>query len=333
MVEAAMKAFVRDRFGPPERLELRDVETPVPGEGEVLVRIRASSVNAFDWHHLRGEPLVARLMGGGLGLRRPALPILGADVAGEVAAVGPGVTEFQPGDEVYAMPKGGGFAEYVAVPASELAPKPAGLSYEQAAAVPMAALTALLGVRDQAQIQPGQKVLVNGASGGVGTFAVQLARAYGGQVTGVCSTRNLDLVRSLGAETVIDYTTTDFAATGQRYDAVIDVAGSRPAWAYRQVLTRTGILVALGGPAGRWLQPVTHVMGTLLVGLLVSQRMVVADVVADKETRANLRTLAGLIETGKVSPAIDRTYPFDEIPAAVGYVEKGHAPAKVVITV
>jgi NADPH:quinone reductase-like Zn-dependent oxidoreductase len=328
-----MKAIVQDRFGSPDVLELREVDKPVPGDGEVLVRVRASSVQPYDWHHMRGEPYIARLMGGGLGLRKPRLSILGADVAGQVEAVGKDVTEFGPGDEVFAMLKQGGFAEYVCVPESELAPKPKSLTFEQAAAVPMAANTALLGLRDAGRVQPGQKVLINGASGGVGTFAVQIARAFGAEVTGVCGKRNLDLVRSIGANEVIDYTAEDFSRNGQRYDLLLDLAGSCSGSACRRVLTPKGTLVTVGGPAGRWLQPAGHVFATLAGSLFASQRAVMADVVRCTENRQNLMTLTEFIEDGRITPVIDRRFPLEELPAAMRYQEAGHASGKVVITV
>jgi NADPH:quinone reductase-like Zn-dependent oxidoreductase len=228
-----MKAFVLRSYGSPDVLELKEIDKPVPYDDEVLVRVRATSVNPYDWHLMRGEPRLARLVGG-IGLRRPRLGVLGADVAGQVEAVGKDVTEFRPGDEVYAVLEQGGFAEYACVKESELAPKPQNLSFEQAAAVPMAANTALLGLRDHGRVQPGQKVLVNGASGGVGTFAVQLARAFGAEVTAVCSTRNLDLVRSLGAHEAIDYTKEDFTRKGPRYDLLLGIAGSRSPLACRR---------------------------------------------------------------------------------------------------
>jgi len=328
-----MKAIVQDRFGSPDVLELREVDKPVPGDNEVLVRVRASSVQPYDWHHMRGEPRIARLMGSGLGLRKPSLSILGADVAGEVEAVGRDATEFRPGAEVFAMLKGGGFAEYVCVPAGELAPKPTSLSFEQAAAVPMAANTALLGLRDAGGVQPGQKVLINGASGGVGTFAVQIARALGAEVTGVCGTRNLKLVRSIGANEVIDYTAEDFSRNGRRYDLLLDLAGSHSGSACRRVLTPKGTLVTIGGPAGRWLQPAGHVFATLAGSLFASQRAVMADVVRCKRNRQNLVTLTEFIDDGRITPVIDRSYPLEELPAAMRYQEAGHASGKVVITV
>jgi NADPH:quinone reductase-like Zn-dependent oxidoreductase len=256
---------------------------------------------------------------------------LGADVAGQVEAVGKDVTEFRPGDEVFAVLRQGGFAEYVCVPEGELAPKPKNLSFEQAAAVPMAANTALLGLRDKGRIQPGQKVLINGASGGVGTFAVQIARAFGAEVTGVCSTRNMDLVRSIGADEVIDYTTQDFTRNGQRYDLLLDIAGSRSVSACRRVLTPTGTYVVVGGPAGRWLQPVRHVFSVIAVSPFVPQRMVAADAYRCRQNKQNLKTLTEFIEDGKITPVIDRRYSFEEIPAAVRYQEEGHAAGKVVI--
>ncbi|MEV4010518.1 NAD(P)-dependent alcohol dehydrogenase [Nonomuraea angiospora] len=327
-----MKAFVLPSYGSP--LVLTDVDQPVPRDDEVLVRVRATSVQPYDWHYLRGEPYVARVMGGGgPGLRKPRFGVLGADVAGEVEAVGKDVTGFRPGDEVYAMPKQGGFAEYVCVPESGLALKPRNVSFEEAAAVPMAACTALLALRDDGRVQPGDRVLVNGASGGVGTFAVQLAKAFGAHVTGVCGSRNVGLVRSIGADEVVDYTKEDFTRSGRRYDLLLDIAGSRSGSACRRVMTRKATHVLVGGPAGRWFQPASHVFATVAAGLFVSQRVAVTDVVHCTETRQNLVTLAELIEGGEIHPVIDRTYPFAEIPVAVSYQEAGHASGKVVISI
>ncbi|MEV4375375.1 NAD(P)-dependent alcohol dehydrogenase [Streptosporangium sp. NPDC049644] len=327
-----MKAFVLRAYGSPDVLDLTDVDKPVPRDDEVLVRVRATSVNPYDWHNMRGEPYIARLMGG-LGARSPKLEILGADMAGQVEAVGKDVTGFRPGDEVFAVLEQGGFAEYVCVRESELAPKPKNLSFEQAASVPMAANTALLGLRDDGRIQPGQKVLVNGASGGVGTFAVQIARAFGAEVTGVCSTRNVDLVRSIGAKEVIDYTKEDFTRSGEHHDLLLDIAGSRSAWACRRALTPRGTHVVVGGQAGRWLQPLGHVFSVLAMSPFVSQRMALTDATRCTENKQNLMTLTELIEDEKITPVIDRHYPFEEIPAAIGYLEEGHAPGKVVVTV
>ncbi|WP_433733667.1 NAD(P)-dependent alcohol dehydrogenase [Nocardia sp. CA-129566] len=326
-----MKAYVLRSFGPPEQLTLMDIDQPVPAADEVLIRVRATSVQPYDWHFMRGEPYIARLMGGGVGLRKPSIAILGADVAGVVEAVGKAVTGFRPGDEVFAMITGGGFAEYVCVRESELAPKPRNLSFEQAAAVPLAANTALVALRDEGRIQPGQRVLVNGASGGVGTFAVQLAHAFGAVVTGVCGTRNVDLVRGLGADAVIDYTAADFTRNGQRYELLVDIAGSRPVSACRRVLTSKGTYVAVGGPAGRWLQPAGRMFAALAAAPFVSQRIAMAEVTRCTRNKDNLIALTEFIEDGKVTPVIDRTYPFADIPTAVRYQEQGHATGKVVV--
>jgi NADPH:quinone reductase-like Zn-dependent oxidoreductase len=329
-----MKAFVLRGYGPPENLHLTEIDKPVPGEKEVLVRVRATSVQPYDWHHLRGEPFVARFMlSDTIGVRGPKISVLGADLAGQVEAIGAGVTAFQPGDEVFAMVKQGGFAEYACVAESELAPMPKSLSFEQAAAVPLAGLTALLAVRDEGRIRDGHRVLINGASGGVGTFAVQLAKAFGGEVTGVCSGRNLELVRSLGADHVIDYTRSDFTRTGRRYDLLVDIAGSRSAWACRRIMARDGSYVVVGGQPGRWVQPAGHVFAALAISLLVPHRVAGAEVYHATGNRERLTALAKLIDDGKVQPVIDRRYSFEEIPAAVRYVEEGHAPGKVVVAV
>jgi NADPH:quinone reductase-like Zn-dependent oxidoreductase len=309
------------------------VDTPVPAADEVLVRVRATSVNPYDWHHMRGEPRVARMMPGTLGLRAPKLRILGGDMAGQVEAVGEDVTEFRPGDDVFALLEQGGFAEYVSVPERLLARKPGNLSYEQAAAVPMAATTALLGLRDVARIEPGQKVLVNGASGGVGTFAVQIARALGARADAVCSLPNADLARSIGADDVIDYASQDFTRSGRRYDVLLDIAGSRPVFACRRVLAPRGTLVLIGGPAGRWLQPAGHMFSALAMAPLVSQRTAMADTVSCTAKKQILMTLTTLIEDGKVTPVISRRYPFHDIQEAVRYQEQGHAAGKVVVTI
>ena len=328
-----MKAFVLRSYGPPDQLELADLDTPVPAPDEVLVRVCATSVNPYDWHHMRGEPRVARLMSGTMGLRAPRLRILGCDMAGQVEAVGQDVTEFRPGDEVFALlERGGGFAEYVSVPARLLARRPANLSYEQAAAVPMAATTALLGLREVGRVEPGQEVLVIAASGGVGTFAVQIARALGARVDAVCSSPNADLVRSVGADDVIDYAKADFTRSGRRYDVLLDIAGGRPAVACRRVLARRGTLVLIGGPAGRWLQPAGHVFSALAVAPLGPQRIALADTVSHAAKKQTLMTLTAFIEEGKVTPVISRTYPFHDIRDAIRYQEQGHVPGKVVVT-
>ena len=328
-----MKAFVLHSYGSPDHLDLTDVDTPVPAPGEVLVRVRATSVNPYDWHGMRGEPRVARLMPGLMGLRPPELCILGCDIAGQVEAVGQGVTEFQPGDDVFALLENGGFAEYVSVPERLLARMPRNLSYEQAAAVPMAATTALLGLRDAGRIQPGQNVLVNGASGGVGSFAVQIARALGARADAVCSSPHADLVRSIGADNVIDYAREDFTRSGRRYDVLLDIAGGRPVFACRRVLTAGGTQVLVGGPAGRWLQPAGHVFAALAMAPLVPQRIALADAVSCTVKKQILMTLTTFIEDGTVTPVISRTYPFHDIREAIRYQERGHVPGKVVVTI
>jgi NADPH:quinone reductase-like Zn-dependent oxidoreductase len=316
-----MKAFVYEKYGPPERLRLAEVDTPAPGAGEVLVKVLAVSVNAADWHVLRGKPLFYRAT---LGLLRPKHKILGGDIAGQVEAVGSGVTQFQPGDQVYAnlLEHGyGGFAEYVSVPVDVMALKPVSLSFEEAAAVPMAATTALQGLGRHGDLQAGQKVLINGATGGVGTFAVQLAKAYGAEVTAVTSTPNIDLVRSLGADQVIDYAKEDFTRTGRRYDLILDTVGNRSVPDLKRVL-------ATGGKAA--------VTGFTSVGRLLGVSLGGGKQIAQVQahvTAKDLELLSQLIEAGKVRPQIDRRYRFAELPAAVAYLEQGHARAKVVVEV
>lgn len=328
-----MKAYVLRSYGSPGHLELADVPVPVPAADEVLVRVRATSVNPYDWHHLRGEPRVARLMPGTLGLRAPKIRVLGCDMAGEVEAMGSGVTGFRPGDGVFALLQQGGFAEYVSVPERLLVRKPENLSYEQAAAVPMAGLTALLALREVGRVKPGQQVLVDGASGGVGTFAVQIARALGAGVDAVCGAGNADLVRSIGAAAVSDYTSEDFTRGGRRYDLLVDIAGSRPVRASRRVLAAKATVVVIGGPAGRWFQPVGHVFSALALGPLVSQRIALADAVGCTSKREILTDLAKLLDDGRVVPVIGRRYSFHEIPEAISYQEQGHPAGKVVITI
>jgi NADPH:quinone reductase-like Zn-dependent oxidoreductase len=328
-----MKAVALRSYGSPDHVELTDIDKPVPGDDEVLVRVHATSVNPYDWHHMRGEPYIARLMSGGLGLRRPKIGTMGCDMAGQVEAVGKDVTGLRPGDDVFALLDHGGFAEYVSVRADMVAPKPKNLTYEQAAAVPMAAVTALISLRDAGRIQPGHRILVNGASGGVGTFAVQLARALDAKVTGVCNGRNVDMVRSIGADDVIDYGTADFTRTGQEYDILLDIAGTRSISACRRVLTPKGTFVVVGGPPGRWLQPAGHVFASLAASPFVSQRVVTPNVVGCTTKTQVLAALTEFIEDGAVTPVIDRTYPLAEIQAAISYQEEGHAQGKVVVTV
>jgi NADPH:quinone reductase-like Zn-dependent oxidoreductase len=316
-----MRAFIWERYGPPELLRVAEVEKPVPGADEVLVRVQAVSVNPADWHSMRGKPLFSRAT---LGLLRPKYKILGVDVAGQVEAVGGGVIGFTPGDEVYAnlLDHGyGGFAEYVSVPARAISPKPANLSLEDAAAVPMAGVTALQGLRHHGGLQPGQQVLVNGASGGVGTFAVQIAKSYGAEVTGVTSTGNLELVGSLGADHVVDYTTTDFVESGQRYDLVVDAVGNRSVPDLQRALGDDGKAAVIGFTSVPKLMAVSLRGGTDIA------------MVQAHSTSEDLAALAELIEAGKVRPQIDRRYPFAEIPAAIAYLEQGHARGKVVVGV
>jgi NADPH:quinone reductase-like Zn-dependent oxidoreductase len=305
----------------------------VPAADEVLVRVRATSVNPYDWHHMRGEPRIARLMPGTLGLRAPKVRVLGCDMAGQVEAVGPDVTEFQPGDDVFALLEQGGFAEYARVPVRLLARKPRNLSYEEAAAVPMAAVTALLGLRDVGRVEAGQRVLVNGAAGGVGTFAVQIARALGAQADAVCGAANADRVRSIGADHVIDYAREDFTRRGQRYDVLLDIAGRAGALSCRRALARPGTLVLIGGPAGRWLQPAGHVFSALALGPLAGRRVALADTVSCPAKKQMLTALTTLIEDGEVTPVISRSYPFHDLQEAIRYQEQGHALGKVVVTI
>jgi len=327
-----MKAYVQHRYGPPDRLELTDVPAPVPAAGEVLVRVRATSVNPYDWHLLRGEPRVARLMPGLVGLRAPKFPVPGCDLAGQVQATGQGVTQFRPGDDVFALVSHGCYAEYVTVPETMLARMPGSLSFEQAAAVPMAALTALTGLRDTGRVESGQQVLVNGASGGVGTFAVQLARAFGARADAVCRAVNAELARSLGAGEVIDRGSADFTRCGKRYDLLLAIAGTRQVPACRRVLTPTGAMVVIGGPAGRWLQPAGHVLAAMAMSPLVRQRVALAQTVIGPGCQEDLRTLAKLADDGCLSPVIGARYPFARLPQAITDQESGRIPGKVVIT-
>ncbi|OXM67582.1 NAD(P)-dependent alcohol dehydrogenase [Amycolatopsis vastitatis] len=320
-----MKALVQRVYGPAESLSFEDVPDPAPADGEVLVRVRATSVNPYDWHFMRGEPYVARLMPGGFGLR-PKAGILGCDLAGRVETAG---TRFRPGDDVYALLPNGAYAEYVCVREDLLAPMPVNLTHEQAAAMPMAAVTALLALRG---VEAGQRVLVNGASGGVGTFAVQLAKALGARVDAVCSAANGDLARSLGAEHVVDYRSADFTRSGRRYDFVLDIAGSRSLPACRRVVARTGTFVVVGGPAGRWLQPAGHAFAALAAGPFARRRAVLADAVGCRDKKAVLGELTALAERGALTPVVDRSYPFDDLRAAIAYQEAGHAKGKVVVT-
>jgi NADPH:quinone reductase-like Zn-dependent oxidoreductase len=322
-----MKAITYHRYGPPEVLGLEEVDEPVVQDDDVLVRVRAASVNPRDWHFLRGLPYVVRPVG----LRRPKSGVLGSDIAGQVEAVGKAVTRFRPGEEVFAFVLSGAFAEHAAVPEAVLGHKPATLSFEQAATVPLAALTALQGLRDHGRVQPGQKVLILGASGGVGTFAVQLAKSYGAEVTGVSSARNLELVRSLGADHVIDYTREDFTRSGQRYDLIFQLAGTRSPSDLRRALTPKGTLVLSSGESeGRWIGPLGRVVKAAVLSPFLRQRLVTFEA---KQSKDDLRVLKELVESGRLSPVIDRTYPLIETSEAIRYLETGHARGKVVVTV
>ena len=325
-----MKAIVQDEYGtaPEDVLRLADVARPAIGDDEILVHVRAASVDRGTWHVMAGLPYPLRLAG--FGLRAPKAPNPGRSVAGTVESVGREVTEFKPGDEVYGTCDGS-FAEYVRARAGRLASKPANLSFEQAAAVPVSGLAALQAVRDRAQVQPAQKVLIIGASGGVGTFAVQIAKAFGAEVTGVCSTAKTDLVRSIGTDHVIDYTQEDFADGDHRYDAILDTGGNRPLSHLRRALTPGGRLVIVGGETdGRWLGGTDRQLRAQLLSPLVSQKL---GTFIASENAEDLKVLRDLVEAGKVTPAIDRTYPLGETPAAIRYVQEGRARGKVVITV
>jgi NADPH:quinone reductase-like Zn-dependent oxidoreductase len=321
-----MKAILFDHYGPPEDLRLGELPRPTPKDHEVLIKVRASSVNAADWHVMRADPFLVRLM---FGLRKPKIRVLGADVAGTVEAVGSAVTQFRAGDEVMGCLSAGGwgaFAEYVCAGEGALASKPASATFEQAAACPLAGMTALQAVRDFGKVQPGQTALINGASGGVGTFAVQIAKALGAEVTAVCSSRNVDLARSCGADHVIDYSKDDFTSQGLRYDFILGANGYHPIGAYRRALSPTGRYVMAGGAGkqmteamflGPWLSRGGRKLGNLLM--------------APKQ--ADLGTVRDLLAEGKIVPAIDRSYPLAQVPEAIAYLEQGHAQGKVVITV
>jgi NADPH:quinone reductase-like Zn-dependent oxidoreductase len=324
-----MKAIMQDRYGPPSALQLREIDSPVPAEGEVLVRVRAAAVNALDWHLVRGDPYLARLS---LGLRRPSVPVRGRDFAGLVEAVGPGVTTLEPGDEVYGVANGS-FAEYAIAKLDAIDRKPANLSFEQAAAIPLAGVTALMGVRDAAGIHKGQTILINGASGGVGPYAIQIAKSYGAEVTAVCRTRNVDLVRSVGADHVVDYTREDFTRSGRRYDVVFDLVGNRSMRECRRALRRGGVLVLSGGGVyrgGSLFGPLGLIIGATVKRRFVRDRVVV---LTAHPSSAHLAALRELAEAGRLTPVIDRTYPLADVAAAISYLEGEHARAKVVITV
>lgn len=321
-----MKAIVYHNYGSPDVLKLEEVQTPTPKENEILVKVQAAATAAGDWHLLRADPFLVRLM---YGLLTPKYKILGADVAGRVEAVGRSVTQFQPGDEVFgdlSLCGFGAFAEYVAAPATAFALKPTNLTFAEAAAVPVSAVTALLGLRE-GNIQAGQKVLINGASGGVGTFAVQIAKAFGAEVTAVCSTSKVEMVRTLGADQVIDYTKEDFTKNGQRYDLILAVNGYQPLSAYQRALTPQGRYVMTGGATAQMFE-------AMLLGSWRSKKggQKLGNILV-KPSQKDLQLMKELIEAGKVKPVIDRCYPLSGVPDAIRYVEAGHAKGKVVITV
>jgi NADPH:quinone reductase-like Zn-dependent oxidoreductase len=321
-----MKAIVYTKYGPPDVLELKEVEKPAPKDDEVLIKVHASSVNAYDWHMLRADPFFIRIMAG---LFKPKHKILGADIAGRVEAVGSNVNQFQPGDEVFGdvSGRGGGFAEYVCTREVSLALKPDGMSFEEAAAIPLAAVTALQGLRDKGKIQSGQRVLINGASGGVGTFAVQIAKSFGADVTAVCSTGKMDMVRSIGADHIIDYTKNDFSKSEQHYDLIFVANGNNPISAYKRALNPNGILVLGGGSMAQFYRAMLFGPWIFMTG---SNKMV--NYVA-QPTQKDLIFMGELMKADKVKPVIDRRYTLSEVPEAIRYLEEGHAPGKVVITV
>jgi NADPH:quinone reductase-like Zn-dependent oxidoreductase len=325
---STMKAIVHDTYGSADVLELRDVDKPRVGDDDVLVRVHAAGVDPGVWHLMTGLPYLVRLMG--YGVRRPKSRVLGLDFAGRVEAVGTNVTQVKPGDEVFGTGEGS-FAEYTLAKEDKVAPKPENLSFEQAAAVPVSAVTALQGLRDQARVQAGQKVLIIGAGGGVGSFAVQLAKAFGAHVTGVCSAAKTDLVRSIGADDVIDYTREDLAESGRRFDVILDTAGNRSLSDLRRALSPRGTLVIVGGEGGgRWTGGFERALRAFILSPFVRQKLLG---LISKENRADLIVLKEFIEAGKVMPVIDRVYPLREAPEAIRHLAQGHPRGKVVITV
>jgi NADPH:quinone reductase-like Zn-dependent oxidoreductase len=323
-----VKAIVQGRFGPPDVLQLADTDRPEAGAGEVLVRVQAAALNPADWHILRGDPLVARLIG--VGLTKPKARVAGIDAAGVVEAVGANVRELRNGDEVLGFCRGA-FAAYACAAADMVVPKPASLTFEQAAAVPIAATTALRGIRDVGEVKAGQRVLVNGAGGGVGTYAVQIAAALGAEVTGVCSTRNLELVRSIGATHVIDYATEDFTDGRTHYDLILDNVSSLPLTRLRRALTPKGTLVLNGGGSpGHVFGPIAGMLQAVVANTFVSQRL---RPLPSRQNKEELLAVTGLIEDGKLTPVVDRTYPLAETAEGLRYLEQGHARGKAVVTV
>jgi len=326
--ENSMKAIVQDEYGSPDVLELRNIDIPEINDEEVLVRVHAAGVGRDVWHVMAGLPYPIRLAG--YGLRAPKNPVIGSDVAGVVETVGDKVSRFQPGDEVFGIGKGS-YAEYARAPEDKLAPKPANLTFEQAAVLAVMGSTALQALRDQGKVEPGQEVLIIGASGGVGTYAVQIAKAFGAQVTGVCSTKKVEMVRSIGADHVIDYTQEDFARGEQRYDLILDIGGNSSLARLRRALTPEGTLVIVGGEGGgRWLGGLERQLWATMLSPFVSQKL---GTFVSAPSHEDLLVLKELIESGKVTPVIDRTYPLAEVPEAMRYLQEGHAKGKVLITV
>ena len=321
-----MKAIVHSRYGPPDVLELNDIDQPVINDDAMLVRVHAAAVGKGDWLTVQGLPYVARLR---YGLPKPKHPVPGFDVAGRVEAVGSNVSQLRPGDEVFGWCNGS-FAEYASAPEGQLALKPANVTFEQAAAVPISGFAALQALRDTGGVQPGQQVVIIGASGGVGSFAVQLAKAFGAEVTGVCSTKSVELVRSIGADHVIDYTQEDFTQIGQRYDLILEMAGNRSLSDLRRALTPKGTLVLVGGSGGRWFMGTGRTLRAVVVSVFVRQRL---RSFFSKPRGADLVVLKELIEAGKLTPVIDRTFPLSETPEAIRYVGERSTQGKTVITV
>ncbi len=321
-----MKAIVQHKYGSPDVLDLEEVQKPIPKENQLLIKVQAASINALDWHFMRADPFFIRLMSG---FFAPKNKILGADIAGRVEAVGANVTQFQPGDEVFGSCGRGGFAEYVCASEDGILLKPANVTFEQAAAVPVAAITALQGLRDTGGIQPGQKVLIHGASGGVGMFAVQIAKSFEAEVTAVCSTRNLEMVRSIGADHLIDYTQEDFTQNGQQYDLIFAVNGNRSIFDYRRALNSKGIYVVAGGSGAR------QMFQTMLLGRWLSRRegKTMVSMPTAKIKKKDLIVLKEFLENGKIVPFIDKCHPLSEVPEAMRYIEDVHAQGKVVINV
>lgn len=321
-----MKAITYHTYGPPDVLELQEIDTPAVGPDDVLVAVRAASLNYADWHYLTATPHLMRLVAG---LRKPKRTILGSDVAGIVEAVGSNVAQFAPGDAVFGRCNGGALAELACAPETQLVHKPANVTFAQAAATGVAAFTALQGLRDKGRVEPGQRVLIKGASGGVGTFAVQIAKSFGAHVTAVCSTPNVDTVRSIGADEVIDYTRHDLTHAGQRYDLMLDIAGDQSLSDCRSVLQPNGTYVLVGGPKGRWLGPIPRLIHALVLSRVVSQTLTSFTA---QHTAEDLRVLRDLLEAEAVTPVIDRIYEFSEAADALRYLGDGHARGKIIVS-